>query len=387
MLRLALRQTAAKIPENIDWDAFCQTMDKHRVYPLVIRGIRQLPADVVERYPVLKSYRARQNSYAMESLKQMKALSQIAGAFADAGIRMLSMKGPLLSVELYGDPAMRSSHDLDVLVSENDYFAACQCLKSMGYERRENIYESTYLRSRLTLLYSEDKHTEFRKDGVCIELHWRGSIWYKSNLEDLWENRETKMLLGKPIHQMGRIDEWPYLISHAAVHGYMRLRWLMDLYELQKKPEFSWSKIYSQMRENGNAAVLLETLIVMFRLGVLPMEEIRTDLFRIGREDGSVVLHYSGEIREDVEDAVRFAEAAYPIMMVDRKMGSDDWHAYRSMLPMEEAKQSLLVRIVNIFRPVDVDYELIDLPDSLFWLYFIIRPVYWLWRKLFGGKQ
>lgn len=387
MLRLALRERLPQAPEGIDWDTFRETMDKHRIYPLVIRGLRQQDPGILKACPVLEKYRDRQGYYTMESFKRIRTLAEIAAAFDKEGIRMLSMKGPLLSMDLYGDPSMRHSRDLDLLVSEADYFGACQCLLGLGFERQENVHETTYLRSRLSLLYSDDKHTEFSRDGLSVELHWRGSIWYDLNVDQLWDRRETKLLMGTPVHQMGAMDEWPYLISHAAVHGYMRLRWLLDLYELQKDPRFRWEQMYEIMASRGHGAVLLETLLVLFRLEVLPMEPVETELFSLRREGDGVRFAYAEELRRDAQDAIRFAQMVMPLMLVEKDMGSELWYDYRRQLPMEEEKTPLWVKLVNIFRPEEVDYALIDLPDRWFWLYFLIRPVYWVWRKLTGGKK
>lgn len=387
MLRLALREKLTQIPEGIDWDTFRETMDKHRIYPLVIRGLRQQDPVLLSDCPALKHYLSKQSYYAMESIKRIQALAEIAAAFEAQGIRMLSMKGPLLSIDLYGDPSMRHSRDLDLLVSEADYFAACQCLIGLGFARQENVHETTYLRSRLSLLYSDDKHTEFARGNLSVELHWRGSVWYDLNVDELWDRRETKLLMGKPVYQMGATDEWPYLISHAAVHGYMRLRWLLDLYELQKDPRFRWERMYEIMASRGHGAVLLETLLVLFRLEVLPMEPVKTELFELRRQEGGVCFSYAESISRDARDAIRFSELVEPLMLVEKKMGSELWYSYRKQLPMEEEKTPLWVKIVNLFRPEEVDYELIDLPDRWFWLYFLIRPVYWVWRKVFGGKK
>ena len=127
LLDIVLRN-GPEIPEGLDWDAFEAALRQHRLQPLLIRGLRAMDADVVEQTPALKKYRGQQNKYTNESIQRLQALAQVSAALADNGIRMLSMKGPLLSMELYGDPSLRTSRDLDVMVPEEDLDRAGEIL-------------------------------------------------------------------------------------------------------------------------------------------------------------------------------------------------------------------------------------------------------------------
>ena len=57
------------------------------------------------------------------------------------------------------------------------------------------------------------------------------------------------------------------------------------------------------------------------------------------------------------------------------------------MLPTAVYNRSFLSTVLGVVGPTDFEFELVDLPDWLFWLYFIIRPFNWIRRKLFGGKK
>ncbi|MBE6950055.1 MAG: hypothetical protein E7451_01820 [Ruminococcaceae bacterium] len=387
MLRLALRERFDRIPEELDQEKFDETMKKHRIYPLVIRGLRQFTPEQLEGFPVLAKYRALQNRYAGGSLKRMQTLALVAKAMEEARIPMISMKGPLLSVELYGDPAMRHSHDLDVLVREEDFLRSAACLKELGFEQAENPHLKTPKRMEVNLRYTTDNHGEFRRGDQCVELHWRSSTEVNVPFDALWENREEKLLLGVKVNEMGRDHKLPHLFAHAAHHGFARLRWLLDLYEVQRKPGFSWDELLESMRQQGNSPLLFETLIVLMRWRVIPMETVTIGSVSVRREDDRVIVRYGDDCKTEVEQAVALSDAAWPMMERELDWTFPEFRAHEQLLPHAAVRHSLWHRIISKFQPGAVDFELIDLPDRWFWLYYLIRPVYLFWRKLTGGKK
>lgn len=387
MLRLALKERLGSVPEGLDWAQFRSTMDKHRIYPLVIRGLRQFSGETLEAFPALKYYRSRQNHYMNGCLRRMQTLAAVAKAMDGAGVPMISMKGPLLSMELYGDPSMRHSHDLDVLVPMEQFFTAVQTLKEMGFDQAENHHLDTPLRMQKFLRYTDHNHSEFFREDQCVELHWRSSHQHLESFEELWANREPKQLLGVTVHEMGRLDKYAHLFAHAAQHGFARLRWLMDLYEIQRKPDFSWEELLERMGQLGNSSLLLETAIVLLRLAPLPMEPVTIGSLTACREGDQVLLTCGEELREEAERAVELSEAAWPMMERELEVEEPEHRAYKALLPNRAIRRSLWRKITVNFLPNSADFELIDLPDRWYWLYHIIRPFHGLWRKLFGGKR
>lgn len=383
MLDIALRKNP-EIPRNLDWDAFEAALRQHRVQPLLIRGLRGMDAGTVERYPVLKQYRGRQNQYAMESFQRLQALSQVCTAFAAEGIRVFSMKGPILSMELYGDPSLRTSRDLDVMVSEEDMHRAGEILTELGYEQEESLFHKTPLRRKYYSLIELEKHTVYTRGDICMELHWKGNFQSETTFDELWAGREERMILGKPIAIFGPEDRHPALVIHAAEHGFHRLRWLLDLYELQRKPGFSWEKLHRQMQAQGVGELLLETILVMHRLALPGLENVEFEGFRLTRDDEGLCLWVSDELEAEGRRALALCEAVYPLWQRETPWGDPRQRAHDRLLPTSLIQKSLLQRFLQNFGPSTYELELIDLPDWLFWLYFIIRPFSWLRRKLTG---
>lgn len=85
----------------------------------------------------------------MESLKQQYTMNtfrmlqltaemeQVCGAFREHGIRTITLKGPAMAHDLYGDVSMRTSKDLDILIPVQDVEAAGRILQGLGYQCKE----------------------------------------------------------------------------------------------------------------------------------------------------------------------------------------------------------------------------------------------------------
>ena len=368
MLKLCMRQPA-EIPEDLDWETFDRLVSQHRLQPLLIRGIRhhggELPGE-------LTKYRAMQGKITAASMARLQALHAVNSAFSDAGIRLISMKGPLLSVELYGDPSLRTSRDLDLLVAEEDLARAGAILRDMGYVLEEHLITSTPRRRKFYQRIENEKHEVYNRGEICMELHWKGDYQTEESFDELWERREERQLMGRPITVQGADDRYPALITHAAEHGFMRLRWLLDLYELQYKPGFDWDHVYSLMASRGIGEIPLLALLVMHRLALPGMEEL-------------ILPELKQET--DLQKAVALCDRVLPLLLREVKPAESEWKAYDRLLPNAVYGRTKWQWLLAFLGPSQYEYELIDLPDGLFWMYFLIRPVNWLWRKLFGGKR
>ena len=372
-----------EIPEGLDWDGFEAALRQHRLQPLLIRGLRAMDADVVEQTPDLKKYRGQQNKYTNESIQRLQALAQVSAALADKGIRMLSMKGPLLSMELYGDPSLRTSRDLDVMVPEEDLDRAGEILMELGYEPEVNPFHKTPLRRKFYGVVDLEKHMVYQKENICLELHWKGSAQAEENFDVQWEKREEQLILGKRIAVLGMDDRYPALIVHAAEHGFHRLRWLLDLYELQKKPAFSWEKVYRQLKAQDLGELLLETVIVMYRMALPGLKDVAFDgvSVRIGKD--GICLELADELREAGRRALALSEAAYPLWQGEyASWGDPRQKEYDRLLPVSLIGKTPMQKLLLACGPSRHELELIDLPDWLFWMYFLIRPVAWFWRRV-----
>lgn len=388
MLSLALRENSPYIPEDLDWEKFDTLVTKNRIEPLVAEGIKKLSLETVQKNATFQKLLATQNHYTLLCMRQIQTLVMIIKTFAENGIRALSLKGPILAMELYGNPALRYSRDLDLLVHEDDLETACERLESLGYTEEITVRNKTHLRRRKLEKNDEEMHRVYTKDDICIELHWRLSFRVDESFDDLWEHSRTKVLLGQEIHYLGEDDNIAYLITHAAGHGYHRLRWLIDIYELKKNTDLFFAMMYRYMAEQNVGMLMLETVLVLYLIPNFSMPQCSNNYFSIQRENNKVTVYYEDSIKKDFRKAYKLAIAAYPILINDTVENGIAGRKYNHLLPTLGRKKTIIRSVMAVLEPSKADLELIDLPDSLYFLYYIIRPFHKIWRMMpFSRKR
>ena len=167
---------------------------------------------------------------------------RISGLFAGAGIGLLAYKGPALSQLAYGDPLLRISSDLDLLVRPETVFASEELLLKHGYRRAEA--ETGTGRHP-----QDDYHRAFvRADGRgLVELH-RGfapdHYGTSFDLDGIWNRSEVLPWPGAIVRTPAPVDLLPLLCEHGAKHCWERLEWLCAVAGLiERHRDRDWSEV------------------------------------------------------------------------------------------------------------------------------------------------
>jgi Uncharacterised nucleotidyltransferase len=149
-------QAADRIGElagSVSYEAVAAEMDRHRAR-LILGGRDQALDDLAGPVGL--------HAMLFEALTQ-----QAARTLEGAGIRALPLKGTALSLRAHGDPSLRISEDIDLLVDRDRLAPAIETLHELGYD-----YDPHEPRSAVhTVLRPEDP-------GLPrVEVHWRVH-WY-----------------------------------------------------------------------------------------------------------------------------------------------------------------------------------------------------------------
>lgn len=154
--------------------------------------------------------------------------ARVLEALADAGVRVLLLKGTLLAHTVYPDPGMRLRGDTDVLVAPAERRRAEQVLAGLGLKRSYELTAKTF--------DTQDQWSGLIDDRmVVIDLHWalinHPALIDCFDFEALWQRR-VPLSIGS-VHAWG-LDPVDALL-HAAVHYYAHhgdddrpAQWLFD---------------------------------------------------------------------------------------------------------------------------------------------------------------
>ncbi len=300
-----------------DWDALVACAERNGLAGTIRAETRDagmaLPPDAARRLDA---------SLVAERLHQERhraALAEAAGALEVRRIRAVSLKGVVLGERLYGDPALRRTSDIDVLVAEDDCERAVAALSDAGWSWKEDPTERYYRR------HHQNLHL-FRRDHPVIELHFRAFVGFGIAVpsEDLVERAVA--------HRTGWIRTWVlcpedevlYLGLHAAGHLLERLGWLYDVKLLAlRHPELSWPEVAGRARSLGASRALAFALGAVRALGApVPVEALgkrgvlesaaeRVRRIALGRGEHSArrtagALAFHALLSRNAPDAARF---------------------------------------------------------------------------------
>lgn len=351
-----------------DWKAVATLARRHGVEPLFFRGMRLrpglLPASGLE--PGLEAARERATQHA---LKQIGGLKRMTGSLAARDIPCLVLKGLPLSQRLHGHPAARGSLlDIDLLVSPHTFRAAEQALIEDGWRRIEPSFPETPVRNRW--------HARFRHDhklvgpGGLLELHRRLShnpFYFDAPFEDLYANSVPVKIGTVPLRVLEEDDEFIYLICHGARHYWKNLIWLCDVAALLSRmgPE-RFERVSMRCREAGLESILASALL-------LCREALHV---RIPR--GAAPLPAGGKRAAWI---ARLSQSVWDERDANGLNAAANWFRIRAIGLIAKPGLKALLHELAHAAVGPRDWARIDLPDRLFYLYFLLRPLLWLTRS------
>ncbi len=305
-------------------------------------------------------------------------LIEVVKMLDDAGIPSLPFKGPTLAMRLYKNIALRQFVDLDLLVQPKDFDRAIKLFLDAGFQ----TYGTVEPKKQNSLFINRKKDIGLiSADGeVRVELHWKlsGSFFaLPIELKELWNRLEKAELGGYEINTLPFNDLFVYLCMHGARHGFERLNWVCDLYELiANEAAIDWKAVSLHAKNYGcGKTVELGLLLVQDFFGVKTdypgWEKIETD---------EVLKKAAAQIRQKL-----FAEKF-------STTGIGDWYLYHLMLK-EKKTDRLKLHLHYLFwylkltlKPNAMDRSVFHLPAVFYPLYYILRPARLLFNY-FSNKK
>src|SRR5688572_5384151 len=145
----ALRNTPAPAIDDASW----LLAARHAVLPL-------LSSDQPPAHEKLRDIARRQLNHCNE----LRRIADVLHGHVD----FITLKGPVLSHQLYGNVARRDSLDLDILVRPRDVPSALETLRTIGYTA-QHLEPGSF---RHWLRHQHELSLINRADDVLLELQW-----------------------------------------------------------------------------------------------------------------------------------------------------------------------------------------------------------------------
>ena len=350
---------------SLNWEWFERIIQRNQIVPLAYHNLREALPDKCPA-EVFDSLRERAMGQVSRSMSQAAELVRITESLKSAGVESVALKGVSLSAAAYGNCALRSPGDIDLLVSASDVFDVERILADLGYARHEPRAELTPKRLKHYLRYH--KHFTYFSEAKAlpVELHWRlfDRISFSEEAAEFPPTMPVSLGCGV-VSTLSRSELFLYLCVHGAIHGWTVLKWLADIAALLSgMTTDDFGLIATLASQRGLMAELLAAVMLVDHfLAVEPPN------FEPPRESNPAVERIVGMAKRlltakgyclEIHQLPRFAMIFYELRL----------------------RSSYRYRSEGIWRALfyPADWYLIGLPDALFPLYAAVRPVSWLLR-------
>jgi hypothetical protein len=345
------------VSRNLDWNYLLQLADRHGLQPLLHWHLTAVCPNTVPKEPQQNLRIAFQRVSALNILLTHE-LQKLIALFAENNVTAVPYKGPALALQLFGNVALRQFSDLDLLVHPRDVLRARDLLLRDGYEPLPPLtagQQALLLRTQCNLPFSREQKR------MIVELHWKvsaPSFARPFETEDFWSRLVDGKLETTNIKLPAAEDLLLALCIHGSKHLWERVAWIADIAGLiSSKEELNWEELISRARSTGSERMLLLGLQLAERLLEVSLpDEVESAL----KADAKVGLLADDVVRD------LFTPGLTP-------SGISGYFLFQI-----KARRRLRDKINYLrftFTPNEEDLVRFNLPSSLSFLYYLVRPV------------
>jgi hypothetical protein len=348
-----------------DWADVERRASAHGLVPWLARALTRPDGAVSEEHA---SVVGAANASAGRTLAQVRRLGELVGAFANVGVTALPYKGPVLSLQLYGDLALRQSVDLDLVVPFDAYDVARAALV-----RRDLPPRWGHSARQEHTLFAWLGHAPFGMGDDFVELHWRFAdrrFPFALDAREALRRAQQQRVAGRMLPLMAADDLLAVLSMHAARHLFERLEWVSGVTRLLVAAPMEPATLMARAHALRARRALAVSVNVAARLLDFPLD----DAWRRALADDPA----AGPLAERM---VRELEAQ-ELRDVSLPEGAALVRRYGELVDTRMDRARLFVHAA--LDPTATDQESVALPDALAPLHRVIRPLRLARRYLRG---
>ena len=243
--------------ESVGWSDIIDIAQEQQVLTFLFHKLRQLGLETKLRPEAHRIMSLKYQEGVARNVVTRHVLKDIICSFNQYGIKAIILKGAINFCEnIYENWNLRSMEDLDILIKEEDFPVARQCLKTAGLR---------YLDGQIPRDLSED----FEGRDIAVDMHYLPVPEKYINLfemDSFWSNTMCVEMDGIKTHIPSPTDQ----IYHKFVHDVIRHQELVN-FRIQDMCDFAmtsqyyneridWGEILRRVRRND-----IETLFNFYR--------------------------------------------------------------------------------------------------------------------------
>jgi len=295
----------------------------------------------------------------------------LVGVIEGAGVRVLTLKGPASSIQLYGNPAARGYTDLDLLV-DGDPDPLVPTLAAIGYLP---IDPSPRPRAGAGDRFVQaGRHVSFQRRDRPFHVEVHGKAWladelvYPIDTAALFERAERLEYTGRLFLAPSLVDHAVFMVDHGCRHAWCLLHWVLDMAVLLSRHDLAplLAERITELGMERRLALAVDVARWLYPSAIHPALREMTDQSARG-----------------TSAALRFAKG---MLLPGGRTHSSRINILRQALVYDpsfarNAKQRRKLRL-RLFRIQRVDADRLGLPPALFFVNVVLRPVFILYRMV-----
>lgn len=252
LCRYDLGGSALPFDGGVDPDALIALAVAHRVTVIAERSWQALARRSLapEPPPALRERAARARRRSFMAAAHLVRLAETLKAH---GVPWVALKGPALSIQLYGDATVRTARDLDVIVPEHRLESALAAAVEVGWTAPAQWRD---LR-RLTARYDMELRPTLGGQPL-LELH--GTLaprFVQFTLDPFADGASASVpIAGCPIPTLTGHAQATYVAWHGGRGLWYRLGWLVDYARLLPRGESEARTLLARAQEFGAEAAV-----------------------------------------------------------------------------------------------------------------------------------
>ena len=204
-----------------EWQTAFALAELERILPWFVLRLR---TSTVEFSPALDAQlNSLQRDATIAAFLWCGELKGLLRSFHHEGIPAIPLKGPAVAERIYGASALRTNHDLDILVPKSHFARAQALLEKLEFTAQDfDRYHQPWIRGT-TMVELHDDVVDPR--------------WFDFDVDSAWERAIATEFQGVPTLQLCDEDELLFLALHGVRHEFDRLTLLLDIALAAKKME------------------------------------------------------------------------------------------------------------------------------------------------------
>jgi hypothetical protein len=292
------------------------------------------------------------------NLRRSLFLVQLVETLTSNNISCMTIKGPILAVQAYGDLSLRCFCDLDVLIHREDFSRVYALLCSAGY-----LPHFTLNHDQQAWVHRSDKNFVFTRDGTTFEIHWlvvEHREQHPLPVDRFWDTPQPVDLLGRLVLTLSPLNAVWLACLHGTKHAWSQLKWVADLAQLCRTfPGLDWPALLDDARRMGFYRLVCSSL-------------------QLAEDPGGAELPPAihTRIHADPRASALAAEARskWPKVPVRTELPTTFGQSAFYLRSRERLRDRLYFWLDWIFTPGQADWLALPLPDQLYWVHSLTRP-------------